>query len=149
MGHDCLEGVDGIDPPPPARSELSDYDNDTPNPGGEGGGAEADDSYSFYDEQSHDDGREGEDLHDLPTPTPVQVGHGGTGVKQRGWGSERLRGEGEEDEEEESEASDGWVDQYTNSSLSRDDLLGLSHAPSMKSIQDPEHWRKARLTPAV
>lgn len=138
------------------------------------------DAYDPYDayEGEHAEGGFGiEDSSDLPMPllAPRRFGVGGIGAAGseglevsggaaaasssaasasaasgggRASGASYTSGSGSYLEE--GSDSDGWVDQYTNSSLggSRDDLMGVMQVPSVSSLPG-EQWRKARLTPAV
>lgn len=117
-----------------------------------------DGEYSYYDE-SHIAGEAVEDMHDLPTPVRAPLGGAGrangSGEVGSGAGVDRSEGGGGGPgsaayQTHRSDCSDGWVDQYTNSSLggSREDLAGVAQAPSVSSLQ-AEQWRKARMTPAV
>lgn len=129
------------------------------------------------------DGDGVEDMHDLPTPVLARpmtsgeghgAGGGGGSVRVNGGGLGGAGGEvtgagmmgrgggvgragmlhGGFGSHGSSDCSDGWVDQYTNSSLGvpREELAPgyaqASEAAAAASLQ-AEQWRKAHLTPAV
>lgn len=128
-------------------------------------GAE-DEEMSYYEgSHQHYDGEGGpdEDMNNLPTPvlapptTSAPAARAGGAAAASAAAAARARGAAGADgmaqgviHTQGSDSSEGWVDQYTNSSLegSREDLVGVSQVPSITSLQ-AEQWRKARLTPAV
>lgn len=116
-----------------------------------------DEEMSYYAEshqQYEGEGGTEEDMNNLPTPVlapptmsapSARAGGAAAAARARANGTAQgvIHTQG-------SDSSEGWVDQYTNSSLegSREELAGVSQVPSITSLQ-AEQWRKTRLTPAV
>lgn len=147
-----------------------------PGPGGGGGIGAVDDLHSemdsrimggedemsYYEESHQGGGADEEDMNNLPTPVLAPPTTSAPAARAGGaaaaYAAARARGGGGTGDgmtqgvihTQGSDSSEGWVDQYTNSSMegSREDLAGVSQVPSITSLQ-AEQWRKARLTPAV
>lgn len=114
------------------------------------GFAHEDGEFSLYDESHGHYDVDMEEVEEVPTPTMrsrtngvVEFSadtEGGVGVSM---------GTVDRYMSHESESSDGWVDQYTNCSLSREDFPKTELSVSSATPLRPASWRTSGLSPAV